>query len=466
MRIQTFKEINLKNEQKYISYLFRNPQNCFDLPLKFFFNANIISILKSIQKLQEKNLEFCFDEILIILSEINSSITKDQLENLQNAFTDFSNIEETKRLIKETYLRENINKQILEEILVETTKAGNLDLEKLKKLGNDLLYKTSEINDKIQLKSAEDLKISYIKILEERQNDIKRRTLGYKPLDDNILRPAQDGEMTAIVSLKGMLKSAFVKNIENRLVNKRIPVLSINTEMTEESSVDRLVAMRGGFTLWDLTKKEKEQELYDKILNTIERLSASKYYEFTDESNLSLDDLDALIYKAKSKFREKDILTSKDEYIFITIDLLEMLLDFSGKDAYKIIESIDKLHRICKKHKSHILYTLQANENKIRSMRFKKPEDLDYYKIGIEDVFGGSGYAGRSRVVLSLQRPKHLKMMFFPDRNEEWEETEEDIIKCNCVKQNDGKLFFTRFVFDETFRIMPRLDEINGTESG
>ena len=92
-------------------------------------------------------------------------------------------------------------------------------------------------------------------------------------------------------------------------------------------------------------------------------------------------------------------------------------------------------------------------------MRFKKSEDLDYYKIGIEDVFGGSGYASRSRIVLSLQRPKHLKMMFFPERNEEWE-FEEDIINCNCVKQNDNKLFFTKFIFDETFRIMPRLNEI------
>jgi len=464
--MKTFAEVNFLKEQKYIAFLLKNPESCNDIPLKFFLNEKIKSIVLAIQQLQEKNLNCTIDELLMFLAKIDPSIDRQQLININDSFTDFSNIEFIKNEIKENYLKSTINKQIVEDILVHITPVGELDYDKLKKLGNDLLYNLADINDKIKLKSADDLMDDYVKEQEIRKLGYKRRSLGFESLNKNITRPAQDGEMTGLVALKGMVKSIFTKTIENILMNRRTPVLSLNPEMSQISCTDRFIAMRGGFTLPDLIKKEKDEELINKLNSTIARLRGNPYYEFSDESFLTLDDVDSLIYKAKSKFREKGVFRNNDEYMFVTIDLLEMVEEFSNlENAYNVKRAINKLHQITKKHMCHIFYVLQANENKIRSMRFKKPEDLDFYKVGLEDVYGGDGYAGRARVMLSLQRPKHLKMMFFPERNEEWE-MEEDLINCNCIKQNDGKLFFTQYVFDDFFTIRSRMkpeDVVNQT---
>jgi len=455
----TFAEVNLVKELKYVSFLLRNSEYCNDIPIKFFLNEKPRNIIKAIQKLHEKNIKCTIDELLLFTSVFDSLIDKQQLLDIFNGYDDFSNIEFLKREIKETHLKHNINKSILEDILVNVSSAGELEYDKLKQLGNDLLYNLSEIDDKIKLKSAKELGEDYKKELEKRKLGQRKRSLGFKPLDENITRPGQDGEMTGLVALKGMVKSIFTKSIENHLINRRIPVLSLNPEMSQLSSTDRLIAMRGRFTLGDLLRQEKDKELEEQLGITIARLSANPYYEFSDESFLTLDDIDSLIYKARSKFREKGIFKDKDEYIFVTIDLLEMVEEFSNlESAYGVKRSINKLHQITKKHGCHIFYVLQANENKIRSTKFRKPEDLDFYKVGLEDVYGGDGYAGRARVMFSLQRPKHLRMMFFPERNEEWS-LEQDIINCNCIKQNDGKLFFTQFVFDDYFTIRPLLKE-------
>lgn len=457
----TFAEVNLVKELKYISFLLRNQQSCNDLSEKFFLNFKSRNILKAIKQLNDKQLKCTIDELLLFLLPIDSTIDRQQLEEIYNNFTDFSNIEFIKKEIKEGYLKSSVNKQILEDILVEINSCGELNYDKLKGLGNDILYNLSEIDDKIILKSSKDLEKAYLEEMEIRKLGLRKRSLGFETLNVNILRPGQEGEMTGLVALKGMVKSIFTKTIENTLINRRVPVLSLNLEMNEIPTLDRLVAMRGKFTLAELLRKEKEEELAEQIKSTITRLGANPYYEFSDESLLTLDDIDSLIYKAKAKFRDKGIFKEEDEYIFVTIDLLEMVQEFSNViSPMQVKPAINKLHQITKKHKCHVFYVLQANENKIRSTKFKKPDDLDYYKVGLEDIYGGDGYAGRARVMLSLQRPKHLKMMFFPERNEEWEMTE-DIINCNCIKQNDGKLFFTQFVFDDRFIIRPRKENEN-----
>ena len=257
MELKTFKEINLKNEQKFVSYLMRNPKECISFPIDNILNINIKHIVQAIKNLISANLTYTHDEVLIFLSKIDSTIDKQQLENIYNAFDNFDNIEFIKKNIKETYLKTEINKQILEEILVHTTCAGELDEEKLKKLGNYLIYNVSEVNNNLKIKTSKDLSNNYINLLNEREKGIKKRSLGFNNLNKNITRPASEGEMTGLVSFKGMAKSIFTKTINNLNINNKIPVLDLDLEMTEESSVDRLMAMRGGYLLNELLMKEK-----------------------------------------------------------------------------------------------------------------------------------------------------------------------------------------------------------------
>jgi hypothetical protein len=98
---------------------------------------------------------------------------------------------------------------------------------------------------------------------------------------------------------------------------------------------------------------------------------------------------------------------------------------------------------------------LQGNENKLRMGKiFKKAEELDYYRIGVEDIEGGASFAAKARLVLSLNRPVQMKKQLFPQRMEEWN-MEDDLLNISGVKQNDAPLFFTQFSFGDNMRIYP-----------
>ncbi len=458
MESKSFKEINLKNEQKYASYLMRNPKESLRIGLKCILNINIRNIVQAIQKLSQEDLSYTHDELLIFLSEIDTTITKSQLEELYNAFIDFDNIQFIREKIHECYIKSYVTKSILEDILVNVTKSGDYNIKKLKELGNFLIYNASELENNLNIKNSKELGMDYDKTLKERAEGIAKRSLGFDSLNRAVTRPASDGEMTGLVSFKGMAKSIFTKTINNININRKVPVLDLDLEMSQESSVDRFMAMRGGHSIYELMMKNKDERMRNRLIRDLEAFKRNPYYLYYNEPNITLDDFDSIIFKAKALFRESGILKDNEEYIYISVDLLELIRDFSIPTPEKLNPAMNKLHSIIKKHQSHLFFTLQANENKIRSMRFTRPEDLDYYKIGLEDIYGSSVYAGRARVMLSLQRPKHLKYMFFPDRADEWD-LEEDIINCNCIKQNDGKLFFQQYVFGNNFKIYPRLVE-------
>ena len=134
-----------------------------------------------------------------------------------------------------------------------------------------------------------------------------------------------------------------------------------------------------------------------------------------------------------------------------------MIEDFSNaKGSYEIKCACNHLHRLARKHKCHIVYLAQANENKFRSGKtFTTPESCESYRTQVEDVEGGASYAARSRVVMSINRPNVLKRRFLHERIEEWE-LEDDIMYITIVKQNDGKLGECMFVFpDDSFRLIP-----------
>ena len=61
-------------------------------------------------------------------------------------------------------------------------------------------------------------------------------------------------------------------------------------------------------------------------------------YLLFKEPNLSLNELDGLIYKSKQIFKKKGI-TKYGDYIFVTIDLVGMLKEFSfAKTPYEACE--------------------------------------------------------------------------------------------------------------------------------
>jgi hypothetical protein len=173
---------------------------------------------------------------------------------------------------------------------------------------------------------------------------------------------------------------------------------------------------------------------------------------YLDATTLSIAQLEYEIQSAKNQFRKFKVLPS-DEYMVVTLDLASMMTDFGELTPNEIEIAMNKLHRVARKHKVHIIIVIQANENKIRNMKmFKKPEEIDNYYIGLEDVKGGAAYKERSRVVIGLHRPVFMKKKYFPSMKEIWE-AEPDIIQVHLLKQNDGDIGFAEMVLLDNFRI-------------
>ena len=93
------------------------------------------------------------------------------------------------------------------------------------------------------------MKENYEQIREKRKQGIGLKSLGYEILNKKIKKPGAPGEISGIVSYKGGGKSAFVKNIEQKLIVKKTCIVSINLEMTEESNMDRFQCMKTGFPI-------------------------------------------------------------------------------------------------------------------------------------------------------------------------------------------------------------------------
>lgn len=147
-----------------------------------------------------------------------------------------------------------------------------------------------------------------------------------------------------------------------------------------------------------------------------------------------------------------------DGYTVVDIDLLSMAKDFGDKTPLEIEKGMDKLHRMTRRTGVSVMGVVQSNENKFRSRILKKPEDLDFHKIGLEDLKGSAAYAERARVVISITRPIFLKQRFFPEMNHIWE-LEPDLMHLHVLKNNDGGLGYTKLLFEkENFRVLPYVE--------
>ncbi len=450
---------NHHNENVLCSYYMHNLSKVTGAKVERFNRKESHRIIRALQKMNENGNTFSLDLLVSQIYTIdNHNFKYSELNDIYTLYTDFANIEENEKILYNDWVKSQLAEKITEDIWVKTQQADLIDFDEL----NDLADRIKEIvhatGEEKKLLTTEDLSIEHLSVLDDRASGKRNRSLGFNELDSKLTKPAAGGEITLAVAQKGSGKSIFVKNIENILINKNVPVLSFNPEMTSESSTDRLICIREDINILDLQNPYSNPRKKARIERAIERFSNLKSYLYCSDVLLSLDNIDSSIYKAKSHFKSLGFLAD-DEYMVVTIDLLSMVSDFGDLTPTEIEVAMNKLHIIARKHNIHVIGVIQANENKFRNGKmFKKSDELDYYKIGLEDIKGGSAFAERARVVLTLHRPLFMKRRFFPEMEDVWQ-LEEDIMWVNCIKQNDGDIFSLRMLFGSNFRIMPFADD-------
>ena len=263
-----------------------------------------------------------------------------------------------------------------------------------------------------------------------------KRGLGFSVFENFIDKPGAAEEITILGGMKGFGKSIFAKTIENRKLSEGVCVLSLQLEMSQASNMDRLLHLRTGVPVKDMQQKDMSQDVKSILFRGLDEIATLKNYIYSPSEYLDASLLDAEIYRAKRRFKAAGLLP-EDEYIFIVLDSIDMMKGFSGGGPYDIMESIDKVFKIVRKHGVHLFALVQASENKIRGRIFKTPEDVDLVHFDETDIYGGSYYAARARAVLMTNRPKKLKLDRFPELVDIYS-GDPDLMHVDVVKVNES----------------------------
>ena len=447
-----------EDEQQVLSYILKNPKEHFIINKQDFVNAYNREIYNAITDCY-LNLDITSFDRRVIQKNC-PSIPLDHINLiLDKKNHDFNFIKSCIKNIRDYKVKLHIGDTV-EQFLVHTTSKGELNYDTIRDLADAILYNSIKLDDDKTVLSFEDLANRYRKTLEKREDGLNKRTYGFQVIDKMLMRPAAAGEMTTVVGMKGSGKSLLVKCMENILVNKGICVISVNLEMVEESTMDRLVSIETNLSLEDLLSDNKSEEVKQIIEDNLKQKEKNKNYAYYSEPIMSLTDLDTFIYKCKQKFKEAGVLP-EDGYCILTTDLTEQIEELSGKAGTDLKPGVNKLLQLTKKHNIHTINILQSNENIFRNNKtFSNPESCDNFTIQPEMIEGGSVYAARSRIVLAINRPLTLKRRYFPEREDEWN-ISNDIIWVNVVKQNDSQyLGRTPMIFGgSSFRLFPYKNE-------
>lgn len=459
-------EGNYDNELKIISFLMKNPIQVYNFISEYFMYPDTKDLYNGIRTLKEKNLDIDNQTLVtVIKSEINprTLVSYEKVQKIDLAFTEFRNMPFSIQLLKDDYIKVTTSKTLFREVLNTVSNRTTLNVDKLLSTCQAIVNNLTNLKDNSEnvLLTSDLFSEMYLKLIEKRLQGELIRSLGHQSLDEVILRPAGAGELTYVAGESGSGKSIFVQDMEHRLLKKKICVVKLSIEMDYESSFDRHLSLTEGYNVRDLQLKTSPSPRFiERLKRSATNLVNYKNYIFSRSPDIRLDKLDSLIINAKQKFSDLGVLP-EDGYMFIVIDLINMLRGW-GEKPQEIETCNNELLRIAKRNNVHILGVLQTNENSLRSGKqtFKKPEELDHYKLTLKDIKNASAYKERARVVLIINRPLLQKKRFFPEMNEIWE-SELDIINCSIAKQNEGDIPMLRFVYDykDSYKITPLAEE-------
>lgn len=453
---EEFKSTIILNEQRIFRCILQNPKRLYDLQPNWFSCAESNRLFTTIQYLYENHIDITPDNIAV------KSGQPAWLDAPPELFDVEFNPEEWNfylRSMKLEFVKEDISKNILDELKVKALSKEELDFDSLIQLHQSL---TKDID----LVRGNDSKLQTISQIGQRyRGTLVSRKLGESYsygdylIDRMIPTGAAPGQMTTIFGSTGMGKSMFNLNLFSKQINKRIPCMYVTLEMDETTTMDRLIALRqripmkyllmknSGESLDDLLSPDYIIDLCDKEIESLKKYE--DHFFIVDAPSLSLDDLEGLISDAK-KYMDTD-------YLICSIDLWTMLHGVGSK-ATDIEDAVNRTSEIAKRQNVHLINVVQANREADKKT-VPSIEAIDSLRIKTVNAIKNSGAIGeRSRAVLSVFRPKHYAETLFPDDPQL--EYMDDVFEVSLVKANNAQIGGrVKYLYDaECFRLCPFID--------
>lgn len=447
-----------KNEQTFLHFLFDNPDFVFKLEDNYFVSGVAKSFFNAIQNLQSEGISIQKDSILTEGNKLNSSINQDTVEKIYNTEYENGKFDYYYSQLKKNYAKYNIENKLLKDILTKVTSKGDLDINQIKQLNRDLEEQIEIVEGRNALLLSPDYLIDkYQTIMYKRSSGDFQFSFGDSFLDKHVYGGAQPGSITTLFGSTGSGKSAYILNLVNKCINKKIPCIYDSLEMNDMATMDRLIAIRNKIPMNHLCPKNDEiDEHIFKIIETErKKLKEIDTFYMIESPNQCLDDIKRITKEAKKRF--------KSEYIIFFADLYTMFRD-SGSSPQEIEDGVNRLHAIVKELNIHFVAVVQANRQ-LEGQKPKDLDDLDRYRPTLASIKNSGAFAERSRLVLSLFRPKAYANRFFEycEDEELLEQLEmmPDICNIQILKQNQGMTSTLKYAFDaECFRFIPDYREV------
>lgn len=229
---------------------------------------------------------------------------------------------------------------------------------------------TSLLDQSSQVQKLGDSLLDHIKYLEE--NPVKQVGLssGYKMYDKAIGGGLRDGTINIIAARSKGGKSIIATNIGNHVAeNEKVPVLYMDTEMTQEDHTNRLLAMLSEVPINTIESGSfgQDRAIRDKVYSAGKRASSLSYYH---KSIAGMPFEDQLALMRRWIHREVGMnLDGTSKKCLIVYDYLK-LMDSDGISGalqeYQLLGfMMTTLHNFAVRYKIPILMTLQLNRDGI-----------------------------------------------------------------------------------------------------
>jgi len=440
-------------EQQVLNCVIQDPELVYRFDRDYFVSSLASDLFYTFKSLYEEGLGFSTDNIIAWGNERNSSITKDNIERLKEIDFELEHFESYYKSLRKNFAKNEIEHKLLKDTLVETSKKGELDINKLDSLVSEIQTNIDIVQGReTVLIDGKGLSAAYEGELIQRSKGMNLYSTGDSYLDHHLPNGFPPGQITIIFGATGVGKSVLGLNLFDRQIKKKIPSLYISPEMDKIATMDRLIAKRLDVPQSFLFPAQGESRLDKTALEEFRKEKAKLEKEhrffFVDEPNISMSDVEFLIQESKRRIRT--------EYLVVMIDLLTMVTDI-GETAQELETSMNRLSAIAKRNNVHIVGIVQANR-KTDDATVRSIEHINNLRPTLNNIKNSHAFSERSRLVLGVFRPLYYMQRLFPD--DPRVERETDILQCQILKSSQGRVGqLVQYVFEaEKFSLKPYVE--------
>lgn len=391
------------------------------------------------------------DSLLRESNRLEAGVTIDVINKIYSFSPDVSNIPGAISALKDSSIKASLNVH-LSKLSGLLQSSNPLSSEELYAITSEMQTTMSSMGSNVQSKTLEQGLEDYDVYLDERKKGDAFIT-GDDFLDKNLTRKFRGGQTITLAGATGAGKSAYALNIVKTNINLSVPTIYFTLEMDEESTLDRLIAQELNMTvdaLYDKSQvdyvKHKKKDLVDKYEN--------KPFRLVDNPSVDLATVHYLIREFKALYGV--------DYVCVIIDLVTMIKEFidvkgsgAGTLANTIEMSVNMLNAIAKLENVCFINVVQFGRS-ADSARIESLDELHKLRPTLNAIKNSHAIAERSRVVLSVFRPRYYAQRLFPEHPEL--EFMQDEMQIQILKQSQGDVGqIGRYLFNgPTFSITAR----------